>query len=139
MDITHLRDRFRRGERLDEEIFHLFPLEEMVDALRNEREYEANGHTGVILFKTDRLRLVLEAARDGASIGQHVVAGPTVVQVLQGSLHVTSEEKTRIAHRNEMIVIPHDRPRRLQAEGQAAFLWAISLDDRPVPADSPDR
>lgn len=137
MDIAALRDRFQREERLDEEVFHLFALEEMVEALRGEREYDANGHTGVILLKSDRLRVVLEVARDGVAIGNHVVPGPTVVQILQGSLHVTSEEQTRIAHPHEMIVIPHDRPRRLYAEGDAAFLWALSLDGRSD-ADDPE-
>lgn len=131
MDVADLRSRLRREERLDESWFHLFALGSMVDVLRTEREYELNGHSGVILLKTTHLRVVLEVARKGVRIPEHVIAGPTVIHVLDGSLHVTSQDETRIAHSGEMLVIPHDRPRELRAEGDTAFLWALSLDEAP--------
>jgi len=127
MDIAHLRDRLRRQERLDEEGFHLFALNEMVRVLRTEDAYESNGQTGLILLKTDHLRIVLEVVQAGTKIGLHTVRGPTVIQVLEGSLCLKSMDETRNAHAGEMVVIPHDRPRDLKAEEDTAFVWALSI------------
>lgn len=128
MDAVSLRDRFRREERLDEEAFHLFALDEMIGALRAEREYTENGHTGVTLLKSAHLSIVLEVVSSGSRIGEHVVPGPTLLQVLEGSVHAASGDETRVAHAGDLIVVPHDRRRELRAEGRTAFLWALSFD-----------
>lgn len=128
MDVASIRDRIRRQERLDGEWFHLFALDRIVEVMRTEEEYHANGHTGLILLKAERLRVVLEVARDGVEIAPHTVHGPTLIQVLEGSLCLSCEDETRIAHAGEMVVIPHDRARTFRAEGAVAFLLALSLE-----------
>lgn len=132
MSSNTLRGQSRRHERLDEEWFHLFALDSMVELLRTEAAYETNGHSGVTLLKTDHLRVVLEAARAGSRIGEHTLEGPAFVHVLEGSLEVLSGDEKRIAHAGEMAVIPHDRPREVHAQQEdAAFLWVLSL-ERPA-------
>lgn len=128
MDVRELRDRLHRRERLDAEWFHLFSLDEMVDALRREEAYRSNGHSGLLLLKSEQLRVVLEVARDGNEIGEHTIPGPTVIQVLEGSLQLETENETRLAHAGEMVVVPHDRPRTLRARDDAAFVWALALE-----------
>ncbi|MEZ4334749.1 MAG: cupin domain-containing protein [Myxococcota bacterium] len=117
-----------RRERLDEEWFHLFALEPMVEQLRAEHAYRVNGHTGVTLLKNEHLRVVLEAARQDSRIGEHVVDGPSFVHVLDGSLRLACGDETRIAHAGEMVTIPHDRPRDVWAETDASFLWVLALE-----------
>lgn len=128
MELTDLRDRLRRSERLDEEWLHLFALPPMAKLLREEPEYQRNGRTGLTLLKSEHLRVVLEVARAGTEIGDHRISGPTLVHVLEGSLALVSDDATRVAHAAEMVVVPHDRPRRIHAESDAVFLWALSLD-----------
>jgi len=128
MDAKHFRDQSGRQARLDEEWLHLFALDEMVELLRTEAAYPVNGHTGITLHKTAHLRILLEAAKQGARIGEHNVHGPTFVHVLSGSLRLTSGDETRIAHAGELVVIPHDRARRMVAEEDSAFLLGLSLE-----------
>lgn len=134
MDVAGLRDRTRREVRLDEDWFHLFALADMIRTLRAESAYASSGHSGLLLLKNEHLRVVLEIARKGVAIGEHTVRGPTVVQVLDGSLELRSDGETRIAHAGEMAVVPDARPRTLTAKEDCAFLRVLSLavrsDDR---------
>jgi len=125
---SSLRDQSRRQERLDEEWFHLFALDEMVGVLRTEAAYPVNGHTGVTLLKTEHLRIILEAARAGTRLERHTVQGPNFVHVISGSLRMEAGDETRIAHAGELVVIPHDRPREVIAEEESAFLLGLSLE-----------
>lgn len=125
MDVASLREQLNREEHL----LHLFALEPMIERLRSEEPYDQNGQNGVLLLKTEHLRVVLEVAREGNEIGQHTVPGPTLIQVLEGSLDLSSQGETRTAHAGEMLVVPHDRPRTVFARADAAFVWALSMDD----------
>ena len=122
-----LRSRTERLHRLDEEWLHLFSLPKFVAALRQEPEYERNGHNGLILMKTEHMRVLLEVARGGRSIAEHAIHGPALVQVIEGSLTFQAGDERRVAHAGEMVVIPHERPRSIHANEDAAFLWALSL------------
>jgi quercetin dioxygenase-like cupin family protein len=125
-----LRDRAERRHRLDEEWLHLFSLQKFAAALRQEPDYERNGHNGLILMKTEHMRVVLEVARAGSGIGEHTIHGPALVQVIEGSLVFQAGDERRDAHAGEMVVIPHERPRTIRASEDAAFLWALALDSR---------
>lgn len=72
---------------------------------------------------------MLEVARRGAEIGQHNVDGQTLVQILEGSLRIESGDERRLAHADEMVGVPRNRPREMRAEEDSAFLWIISVDD----------
>ena len=124
-----LRERQQREARLDEERPHHFALEDMVGELRDDPSYETNGHTGLLLMKTDHLRVLLEVARAGEEISQHSVHGPTVLHVLAGVLHVEDAGPPYVAGPGEMIVVPRDQLRTLRAGHEdAAFLWVLSLE-----------
>ena len=131
METTNLHDKLNRQDRLNDDWIHLFPLKSMVNELRAEEEYATNGHTGLTLLKTPTLRVVLGVAKAGSKIGEHTIHGPTVIHVMEGSLRLKSEDETRNAHSGEMIVVPNDRPRSLEAEEPSSFLWILAVSDEP--------
>ncbi len=128
MEIEDLHDTTHRQDRLDENWFHLFALDSMINTLKSEEEYAINGHTGLTLLKDRTLRVVLGVAKEGSQIAEHTVHGPTVIHVLDGSILMKSADEIRVAHSGEMIVVPNDRPRSLEAEKASAFLLILSLD-----------
>ena len=128
MTIENLRDRSARENRLDPEWFHLFSLEELAQSLRSERGYREQGRNGIALHKTDRLRVVLEVAAEGAEVGEHTVPGPAVVHVLEGELELVCLDETRVARAGEIVSIPHDRPRTITAKVDSSFLWTLAMD-----------
>jgi quercetin dioxygenase-like cupin family protein len=130
--VERLRDRIERASRLDEEWLHLFSLAHFARALRADREYREQGRNAITLLKTDTLRVVLEVASAGTKIAEHVVPGPAIVQVLDGELDLVCLDETRVAHRGEMVVIPHDRPRSMTAKSDAAFLWTLAIETAPA-------
>jgi quercetin dioxygenase-like cupin family protein len=128
MDTQNLREKLNRDERLDEDWLHLFSLDSMIVGLRSEDEYSTTGHTGLTLLKTSTLRIVLEVAKEGSRIAEHSVHGPTVIHVLEGSIRIQALDETRVAHHGEMVVVPNDLPREIEAEKESAFLWILALD-----------
>jgi quercetin dioxygenase-like cupin family protein len=108
-----LRDRAQREHRLDPDWFHLLPLQHYSEALRAEPEYERNGHNGMILIKTRHLRAVLEVAKAGQLIPRHTVHGPSLIQVLEGTMEVQARDQTRVTHAGVMAVFPQEWPRLL--------------------------
>jgi quercetin dioxygenase-like cupin family protein len=128
MTLDTLRDRAERPNRLDPEWFHLFSLAPLRESLRSERPYREQGRNGLVLLKTDQLRVVLQVAAAGAEIAEHTVPGPAIVHVLEGELELVCLDATRIAHAGEIVSIPHDRPRAITARSDASFLWVLALE-----------
>jgi quercetin dioxygenase-like cupin family protein len=131
-----LRDHDERHSRLDPEWLHLFSLQQLARKLRSEPEYAENGRGGVVLIKTEQLRVVLEVAAEGTQFAEHTVLGSATVVVLEGSLQIVCGDEKRAAQRGEMVVIPHDRPRTMSATSDVCFLWTLSLEPPDEESDA---
>jgi quercetin dioxygenase-like cupin family protein len=125
-----------RQSRLDPEWLHLFSLEQFARKLRAEPEYAENGRSGLVLIKTEQLRVVLEVASEGSKFAEHTVLGSATVVVLEGALEITCGDETRVVRAGEMVVIPHDRPRAMSATGDVCFLWTLSLEPPDAESDA---
>lgn len=128
MPLNPQREPTARRERLDEEWVHLFALQAMAEQLHSEAAYQNNGHTGLTLLKNEHLRVVLEAARKGSNIGEHVIDGASFVYVVEGSLRLECGDEIRVAQAGEMVVVPPDRSRDVWAEEDASFLLVLAHD-----------
>jgi len=131
-----LRSHDERHSRLDPEWFHLFSLEQFGRRLRAEPEYAENGRNGLVLIKTEQLRVVLEVAAEGTKFAEHTVLGSAMLVVLSGSLRINCGDETRSVRQGEMVVIPHDRPRAMTATGDVCFLWTLSLEPPDAESDA---
>lgn len=130
-----LRGREPREGRLDQQQMHVFSLRSYGAGLRRQREYEKDGHTGMILVKTPELRVVLEAAMAETRLATHVVHGPATLYVISGALDVTTREGTLRVGEAEMAVLPRDEEREIRSAAESLFLIALS----PVRAPEADR
>jgi quercetin dioxygenase-like cupin family protein len=129
--MTHdARSRSERPKRLDPEWSHLFSLAHLMQSLRGERPYREQGRNGIVLLKTDELRVVLEVAAEGTEVSEHTVPGPAMVHVLEGELELACLDETRIARAGEIVTIPHDRPRTIAAKTDTSFLWTFAIETR---------
>jgi quercetin dioxygenase-like cupin family protein len=124
-----LRERGARERRLDPDQVHVFALREFAAALREEPEYRENGHTGVLLVRTDDLRMLLEVAADGASVDDHVIRGPATLQVLEGALDVEVDGTHHAVSEGGIAVLPHDVSRRIVARAESAFVLTLALSE----------
>ncbi len=123
---TDVRGLAARERRLDESELHVLSLRAFGAGLRAQREYDREGHTGMILVKTPELRVVLEAAAAGARLATHVVRGPTTLLVLEGALEVaTSRGQFRVGE-GEMAVLPRDEQREIHSLARSLFRLALS-------------
>ncbi|MDX1649147.1 MAG: hypothetical protein R3263_04765 [Myxococcota bacterium] len=121
-----LRDRGARERRLDPDRVHVFALREYAAQMRGEPEYTENGHTGVLLMRTDAMRMLLAVAAEGATVDEHVIHGPATIQVVEGALDVEVDEESFSASEGDIVVLPHDETRKLTARQQSAFLLSLA-------------
>ena len=104
-----LRGRQARSQRLDAQHAQVFSLRAFGAGLREQSQYEREGHSGVTLVKTDQQRVILEAAQAGVTLSTHVVHGSTMLYVLSGALDVTTAERTFRVGEAEMASLPADQ------------------------------
>ena len=128
-----VRERAARQERLDEQHLHVFSLRAYGAGLRRQPEYEKDGHTGMILMKTPELRVVLEAARAGTRLAEHIIHGPTTLHVLSGALDVQGREGTFRIGENEMAALPRDEAREIVASAESLFLLSLAPEHQVTP------
>ncbi len=131
--VAPVRERAAREERLDEQHLHVFSLRAYGAGLRRQSEYEKDGHTGMILMKTPELRVVLEAARAGTRLAEHVIHGPTTLHVLSGALDVSGREGTFRLGENEMAALPRDEAREIVASAESLFLLSLAPEHPVAP------
>ena len=122
-----LRDRGARERRLDPERVHVFALRDYAAEMKQEAEYLDNGHTGVLLMRTESLRMLLEVVAEGARLDEHVISGPATLQVLEGALDVEVEGESFHVSEGEIVVLPHDETRKLTARRASTFLLSLTL------------
>jgi quercetin dioxygenase-like cupin family protein len=120
------RTRAERQERLDVGLLHVFALKQYTDALREEPEYVRHGRNGVTLVKTNGLRVLLEALRQGAELAEHRAPGPITVQVLEGEIRFQTGEDTFRVRQGETLALPAGRPHSVEAVRDSAFLITIA-------------
>jgi quercetin dioxygenase-like cupin family protein len=122
-----LRERRARERRLDPDRVHIFALREMAAQLRGESEYGENGHTGVLLMRTEDMRMLLEVVQAGSSVDDHVIHGPATVQVVEGELDVEVDGASHRVAEGGVAVLPHDVSRKLTARSESAFVLSLAL------------
>ena len=135
MEETPLRDRTIREQRLDTDGLHRLSLPAFVAQLQAQPEFGSNGHSGVLLMRTEQMRVVLETAREDTVIHEHTVHGPTFLYVIDGAVSINVEGETRVAERGEMLVIPRDRTRVIRAINTSSLLWVLAPDAPTEPAE----
>lgn len=100
-----------RGRALDAALVSV-GIEEEAQNLRREKTWQSGDRNAVTLVKTPRMRVVLMALRNGASLREHHVEGPITVLVMEGSINFIVGQETCHLHRNGFVslegTIPHD-------------------------------
>ena len=124
MALEHTRE--ERTARLLPDELHVFDLRRMVEGLRGEPEYAANGRNGTTLVKNAEVRVVLEALREGADLAEHRAPGPITVQVLEGEIQFSVGETVHVLRPGELLVLPTCRPHVVKAAQDSAFLLTIA-------------
>jgi quercetin dioxygenase-like cupin family protein len=114
------RDRFGSHEQFVD-------LNEAAQQLLQETHPGQHGHRQIALYKTNHTTLALFAFDAGGHMPLHRAHGTVIVQVLQGSLRLTTPEKTHSLTAGQVLVLAPDVPHDVTADQPAQMLLTVSL------------
>ena len=69
-------------------------LNKFITQIREESTWADSDHNAITIFKNERLRIVLIGMHEKAELKTHTANGIITVQVLEGTIDFTAEEKT---------------------------------------------
>jgi quercetin dioxygenase-like cupin family protein len=130
MALEHTRD--ERVSRLLTEGLHVFDLDNTLQGLRSEPEYESNGRNGTTLVKNGELRVVLMAMPAGGEMADHHAPGPITVQVLEGEIEFSVGGSAHLIRPGKLLSLSSGETHAVKAIQASAFLLTIAPLPKPA-------
>jgi quercetin dioxygenase-like cupin family protein len=107
-----------------------FDVASAAKRLREEKTYEDQGRSVLILFHGPSLRAMLTAIATGRCTGERRVAGPSTVQVLEGKVGFKAGEERHVLSAGGTLVLEGNVPYEAEALNDAVFLHTLVLPDQ---------
>ncbi|MCE7063614.1 cupin domain-containing protein [Dyadobacter sp. CY343] len=94
--------------------------------IKQEDSYKNGDRNAITIFKTGGMRLVLIALHKGAEMKTHTAPGIISVQVLEGHITFTTEQKTAERSAGQMLALHAGIAHKVFANAESLFLLTIS-------------
>lgn len=103
-------------------------IDERVQQLKSEEAWQKNNRNSITLFKTEGYSIVLAALREAATVTDNITDGILSVQVLEGSIEITTEEGIDKAGKGELVVIHRTQQHTVKAVAESLLLLSVTGD-----------
>ena len=105
-----------------------------IEQIKKEKKWKETDRNAITVFKTNGLRIVLIALRKGAEMVKHVANGLISVQVLEGKIEFTTDERTVKLGKGQMLALHEGIPHSLLAKKKAIVLLSLTttLDENSI-------
>lgn len=115
---------------LSERAAALFPLQGMIDQLRNEESFRDSNRNALTLVHDDSLTAVLTVAKEGAQCADHSAPEPTFAICLTGELEVRAASGGAVIDipQGEAAILAPEVLHRLVAVTDCAYLLVMGGD-----------
>lgn len=101
-------------------------LNDFIKTIKEEPAWKNKDHNAITVYKTNGLRLVLMAMRKEAVIGRHTADGILSLQVLEGKINFTTDDKSVILEEGHMIALHKGLPHGITAIKESVFLLTLT-------------
>jgi quercetin dioxygenase-like cupin family protein len=95
--------------------------------IKQEASYQDGDRSAMTIFKSEGMRIVLIALHKGAEMKTHTAPGTISVQVLEGHITFTTEQKTADRGAGQMLALHAGIPHKVFANEESIFLLTISI------------
>ncbi|MCX2454365.1 cupin domain-containing protein [Pedobacter sp. PLR] len=102
-------------------------LTALIKQLKEEDTYQTSDRNSITLFKSDGMRIVLIALREGAEMKTHRAPGIISVQVIEGGISFETEQKTAERSAGQMLALHAGIPHRVTARKDSVFLLTLAI------------
>jgi quercetin dioxygenase-like cupin family protein len=104
---------------------HQVDIPDEIARIKLESNWVSGKQSGKTLLKSDCVCLVLIAMHQGNEIKKHQSAGPVCIQVIQGSIKVTTEAECIVMKENQLLTLHAKLPHALLASEQSILLLTM--------------
>jgi quercetin dioxygenase-like cupin family protein len=115
-----------QGDRVVDAPLVTIDLNAFNEQIRNEKPWKDSDRNAITVFKTNGMRIVLIALHKGAEITKHTADGLISVQVLDGQLLFTTNERSVELGKGEMLALHESIPHSLVAKEETVFLLTLT-------------
>jgi quercetin dioxygenase-like cupin family protein len=129
-DATPLRP---EGERELDAAMLTMDLPRLMSQIKEEQAYKNGDRTAITIFKSAEMRIVLVALHKGTEMKTHTAPGVISVQVLEGEITFSTEEKSAERSVGQMLALHAGIPHSVKAKEDSIFLLTLSLQKEAKP------
>lgn len=123
-DATPLRP---EGDRLLNAPMVEMDINKFIQQIKQEVTWKESSLNSITLFKSDKMRIVLIGIHKNGELKTHTAPGYISVQVMEGHIQFTTEEKTVELQKGQMISLQPQLPHSVVAKEESFFLLTLAL------------
>ncbi|MCO5238996.1 MAG: cupin domain-containing protein [Chitinophagaceae bacterium] len=97
-----------------------------VRQIKKEAAWENSDRNAITVYKTDGLRMVLVALHKDAVLAKHKAVGIITVQVWEGEIRFTTDEKSVILKQGEVLALHKGLHHSVTAVQESVFLLTLT-------------
>lgn len=101
-------------------------LSEFIKTIKSEPTWENKDRNAMTIYKTDGLRMVLIALHEDAILAKHTADGILSLQVLEGEINFSAEDRSVIVKEGQMIALHKGLPHSVVAIKESVFLLTLT-------------
>ena len=102
-------------------------LNNFIRQIKQESTWANTDRNSITIFKSDSMRIVLMGMHQNAELKTHTANGIISVQVLEGKINFTAEQKTVVLEKGQMIALQEKIPHSVLAAEESFFLLTLAM------------
>jgi quercetin dioxygenase-like cupin family protein len=110
------------GDRVLDALYVCIDLPDFIRQLKEEPAWQKNDRNGITVFKTDQLTMVLTMLHKEAVIKDNVVDGLFTLQVIEGSVRISTIDGDVELKEKQLINLHANEPHSIEALSDAVLL-----------------
>ena len=110
------------GDRILDAPYIVANIDERIEELKEEEAWERNDRNAITLVKTEGLTIVLICLRKEAAINDNIIDGIVTVEVIEGSVTVTTNAESFDLSERSIITLRPNIPHSMYARKESVLL-----------------
>ncbi|MDN3655333.1 cupin domain-containing protein [Ferruginibacter paludis] len=116
----------RKQDHLLDAVLVSINIAAFTDQLKQEQPWKESDRNSITVFKTDGMRIVLIGLHAGAEMAKHTAGGYISVQVLEGQIKFTTDDKSLELSKGQMLALHPGIPHSVLAVQETIFLLTLA-------------
>ena len=118
------------GERILNAPLVEMDLNKFIEQIKNETTWADSDRNSVTIFKSETMRIVLIGLHENAELKSHKTNGVISVQVLEGKIEFTAEQKSTPIEKGQMIALQENITHSVKALTESCFLLTLAMNNK---------